>query len=1163
MPPKPTSTSATTSSHPAPIPQKGPPPSLLSLEATMAGDRLLREQVLSLVEKEKRLAELELLLRIAASSGEGVVIGGHARRSQKLIGKENVPSSSSSTTTSELAKRSTYSATLFDDSDPTRIDASCLAPAPWWPIPASGCLRPRSERPEISGSEAALLGSSAALKNVRIGIDLSRMQPPLQDESGAVGYLQTLFSVAAGAGASQTLRVLNVSVNQLGLAGATALVEAIGTKLPKLEALCAEHNPLGGPPGIGAIIDVCSKAPSLCHIGVTISCVDPLVGAQTAPYMLVNIQVTPPGLQAEKAKSSKDAKKGAEKKPAVGDKKTAAKGAAKSGAAASGPVQGSLHHLSNAIRGGGGSISSISLAGSSLTREGLLSFLAAWAPPEPVPVVESVHSHDSAGAAAKGKVAAAAPPPPAAAKKGTTDKAGAKGGSVATSQKQGGKFVPIQALSLSRTHCGALSALDLSVALGPAPVRGGALDDKLMSYVKKLGGLTPNAEQTSAAAVTAAVAAQAPGAAAATATSSKSKSSLQNVVLGSSVHGCLQFIRILNLSSCGLSTHGVIPILETIALHSNYLTHLILRDNYIDDVGALALSTALRLNQSRITTLQKDAMAFSTLNDPYFKLTGDYPGKSSKSPPPSLSDNSQVEHHLSVANAAKLNGRHFSPVRIVDITNNPLSLSAEAGSHPGCAALVDCLESIESLLTLCGPAPSVESQHLYNVAAKLPPQWPGTLTSAQDIEAVHIVDSLPLNTPLPDEILAGEGEAYPLDLSSIAYSAHATLVGGGGSSAASSGTVSSASRGLLGMPSRLSHGAAQVTISKITRLNAAINEARKTRRSDAPSSSASSIAIASSTSSSSTTSPPLVLSRLRLPVSTTVWLQPLSLSPLSFSLNNTRCLSALSLQEADCGSNGCATLLGPPVATLGLSSGISAHSIADVPVSITSSSGAKAAWALKTPSAMIEWRAGLVSSIESARNAGLYSLVFHVFVCGANNTSMQYIHSTTLGEGSRDRSHARMRMVARTKAIDSDNHTLDGIDKVTTMAADDASIDWAEGAGLELPRALGTHNAQSDVNALPATVTVQAAESSGSDLVAWPVSWHCAEIPSYMLSSVGEKTIKIFAELVQTSVRGLKNDSIADSSKPLSLHILEAEVVMTSSAEAGSYQGLADIEYHF
>jgi hypothetical protein len=193
----------------------------------MAGDRLLREQVLSLVEKEKRLAELELLLRIAASSGEGVVIGGHARRSQKLIGKENVPSSSSSTTTSELAKRSTYSATLFDDSDPTRIDASCLAPAPWWPIPASGCLRPRSERPEISGSEAALLGSSAALKNVRIGIDLSRMQPPLQDESGAVGYLQTLFSVAAGAGASQTLRVLNVSVNQLGLAGATALVEAI------------------------------------------------------------------------------------------------------------------------------------------------------------------------------------------------------------------------------------------------------------------------------------------------------------------------------------------------------------------------------------------------------------------------------------------------------------------------------------------------------------------------------------------------------------------------------------------------------------------------------------------------------------------------------------------------------------------------------------------------------------------------------------------------------------------------------------------------------------------------------------------------------------------------------------------------------------------------
>lgn len=1155
MPPKanPSSASAGTAApHSAAIANKGPPPSLSSLEATMAGDRLLREQVLSLVEKEKRLAELELLLRIAATSGDGVIIGGHARRSQKLVGKENVESM-----TSELSKRSSYSATLFDDSDPTRIDASCLAPAPWWPMPPSGCLRPRSERPEITGSEAALLGSSAVLKGVRIGIDLSRMQPPLQDESGAVGYLQTLFLVASGAGASQTLRILNVSVNQLGLAGATALVEAIGTKLPKLEALCVEHNPLGGPPGIGAIIDICSKAPSLCHIGITLSCVDPLVGGHTAPYMLINIQITPPGLQAEKGKSGKEVKKGSEKKPAGGDKKTVAKGA-KSGAATSGPIPGSLNHLSNAIRGGGGSISSISLAGSSLTREGLLSFLAAWAPPEPVPVLtEPAHSSDSAGAAAKGK-AAVAPP---AAKKGTADKAGAKGGSTAVPQKVG-KFVPIQALSLSRTHCGALSALDVSVALGPAPVRGGALDDKLMAYVKKLGGLTPNAEQTSAAAVSAAVAAQAP-AAATTAASSKAKSSLHSLTLGSSVHGCLQYIRILNLSSCGLSTHGVIPILESIALHSNYLTHLILRDNFIDDVGALALSTALRMNHSRITTLQQDAMAFSILSDPYYKLTGDYPGRSRNSPPPSLSDKSHVEHHLAVANAAKLNGRHFSPVRIVDITNNPLSLSAEAGSHPGCAALVECLETIESLLTICGPVPSVESQHLFNVAAKLPPQWPGTLTSALDLEATHIVDSLAPNAPLPDEVIAGEGEAYPLDLSSIAYAAHATLVGGGGSSAASAGTVASASQGVLAMPPRLSHGAAQVTISKISRLNAAISEAKKARQNDAPSSSASSVmsALSSSSEGSSKSTPSLVLSRLRLPVSTTVWLQPLSLSPLSFSLNNTRSLSALSLQEVDCGSNGCATLLGPPVVTLGLSSGISAHSIADVPVSITSSNGTKASWALKPPSAIVEWRAGLVSSIESARNAGLYSLVFHVFVCGANNTSMQYLHSTTLGEGSRDRSHARMRMVARTKSSDTEKHSLDAIDKVT--AADNSSVDWAEGAGLEVPRALGSHNAQSDVNALPATVTVQAAESSGSDLVAWPVSWHCAELPSYLLSSVGEKTIKIFAELVQTSVRGLKNDNIADSSRPLSLHILEAEVVMTSKTEAGAYQGLADIEYRF
>ena len=1159
MPPKvSTATSATTTAATAIIP-KGPPPSLSSLEATMAGDRLLREQVLSLVEKEKRLAELELLLRIAASSGDGVIIGGHTKRAPKQrAGKENEDS------TSTIGKRASYSTSLFDDTDPLRIDATCLAPAPWWPTPSSGLLRPRSERPEITGSEAALLGSSATLKSVRIGIDLSRMQPPLQDESGAAGYLQTLFSVASGAGASQTLRILDVSVNQLGLAGATALVEAIGSKLPKLEALCVEHNPLGGPQGIGAIIEICSKAPSLCHLGITVSCVDPLVGGTSAPYMLVNIDITPPGLQAEKGKGGKDVKKGNEKKAVGGDKKTAVKGAkGAGGGAASGPIPGSLSHLSNAIRGGGGSISSISLAGSSLTREGLLSFLAAWAPPDPLPVIESLHTTDTASAA-KGK-AAAAPTPPA--KKGAIDKTGTKSGSSTGTAQKLGKVVPMLALSLSRTHCGALSALDLSVALGPAPIRGGALDDKFMAYVKKLGGLTPNAEQTSAAAVSAAVAAQAPVAASAT-TTTKSKSTIHQITLGSSVHGCLQYIRVLNLSSCGLSTHGVIPILETIALHSNYLTHLILRDNFIDDVGALALSTALRMNHSRVSTLQNDAMSFSILHDPYFKLTGDFPSKSNHNTPPSLSDKSQVEHHLSVANGANLNGRHFSPIRIVDLTNNPLSLSAEVGSHPGCIALIECLESIDTLLTLCGPAPSVESQHLFNVAAKLPPQWPGTLTSPHDIETTHIVDSLPPNAPIPDEIIAGEGEAYPIDLSSIVFAAHATLVGGGGSSASSAGTTSSANRGVLAMPSRLSHGAAQVTISKIARLTAAISSAKKARRDsrkEVSSSSASSVVSGISTSLDSVSlnsslSSPLVLSRLRLPISTTLWLQPLSLSPLSFSLNNARNLSALSLKEIDYGANGCATLLGSPVVTLGLSSGISAHSIADVPVSITSSSGTKASWALKPPSAVIEWRAGLVSSIESARNAGVFSLLFHVFVCGANNSSMQYIHSTSLGEGSRDRSHARMRMIARVKSANSEDVTTT---TAVAVAAENSTMDWAEGAGLEVPRSLGTHNAQSDINALPATVTVQAAENSGSDLVAWPVSWHCAELPSYLLSSVGDKTIKIFAELVQTSVRGLKNDAIADSSRPLSLHVLEAEVVMTSSNEASVYQGLADVEFHF
>ena len=128
-------------------------------------------------------------------------------------------------------------------------------------------------------------------------------------------------------------------------------------------------------------------------------------------------------------------------------------------------------------------------------------------------------------------------------------------------------------------------------------------------------------------------------------------------------------------------------------------------------------------------------------------------------------------------------------------------------------------------------------------------------------------------------------------------------------------------------------------------------------------------------------------------------------------------------------------------------------------------------------------------------------------------------------------------------------------------AAAAEAVDWAEGAGLEVPRALGDQNSQSDANALPPAVTVAAAEAQGAALCAWPASWHCAPLPAHCtVACAGDARVRVFAEVAQTSVKG-----VAAGSEPraFAVHIFEAEVVVTGLEGATSCAELADTQICF
>jgi hypothetical protein len=1084
-------------------------PSLTPLEIAMMQDRVLRDSITSLVDKERRLAELELLLRLSEAGAPLTSASGHHHHHHHHGPGEGAGGAESDSDDDEASAKSA-AARIFDHTDPARVESASLSSGPALP---SGMLRPRGGRPELSAAEAALLSGAVApgpsptgmSAPPKCGLDISRMGLT-EDHAADLG---TLF--ASLGGAAQTLRIIDARNNLLERAGATAIVDAV-KRFVRLEACCMEDNPLGGKAGVGAVVDVCSRAPVMAHLGVTLD------EAQPLPFAL-DIEIIPPGLPKKAPGADKKGARGRSASPKKGGapaKKAASPGKGKAGAkgaAAAGPV-GTVAHLSGSIRNNS-SITSVSLAGSTLPREALLKFVSAWPPPAPI-LPSSAHAEAAKSADAAGAGKAAGKAAPAKSAPAARAKSPGKKGAGAGASKGPSKFVPLTCLDLSRCHIGALGATDLSVALGPIPTPGA------FESMARLGSIYPYGTNSGMAEAQAAKPGGKGGAAVPVVPAPP-------YTPGQSVHGCLQYLRVLNLSSCGLTSHGVIPVLEAVASHTNFLSHLILRDNYLDDAAAAALAAALRINSDRVATVQADAAAHAILNHPMFLLTGQVPASLGGGPVPSLSPGSRIAHHLGVAAAGGLTASHFTPLRVVDVRNNPLALAGDPGAHPGCRALVDALHDLPHVLSIVGPEPSVESAlHFKSASAS----WSSASPSL----------------PFPDDILVGRGAKYPFDLAATAASARAAARGGAVGASA-----------ILSMPAGLATRACDQTLRKCKALQARLAAAQD----DGPGVGSGATHVGpgalgmKGVASGGEDGFGFVIWRLGSPRAAQTLLHHMSANMQILNHNASRVLDSLPdagmAQEAAAGA--ALGVLGGEVLDVGVPTGLIGHD-EDTPVVRLGAAG----WLLHSPRVLLEWRASYTGPASVVPLATAQTLVFHVFVCGPGGRPMTHIQSSKYTDGSRDRLHARHRTLARLGLEPRlDDDMLAGTDGKRSDENEDPVVDvrkrsdWQEAAGLDVPRPLGQHNDLSAALALPPSLTAQAVAAARADLVAWPVAWHSALLPSHVVTSVTDARVVVFAEAQQSNVRGVATPltAVGGSAGPFSfgVHVLEAELVVVEDAD--------------
>lgn len=909
--------------------------------------------------------------------------------------------------------------------------------------------------------------------------------------------LSAMFQALTSGGAVQ-LRFLDVSRNELGRTGAAAVAEA-ARKFPALVALCAEGNGFGGRPGVGAIVDVALRAPALIHLGITL---DESAAAAAAP-----------GTAAAAPKAgSKTPNRATTPGRTTPGAKPAAK-AAGSGAAASttsAATAGTAAQLA-ALARAHPLLTSLDLTASIIARDSLQKVLAAFTPPPaPQSGTSSTTSLVSASAAAGGtgaKSRSSTPGRAGATNAKTSGKTGAATAAAKPAAAKSSSRLPLLGLSLASCHVGAFGAQDVSVAMSPAPPSGSPLFalGVVTGAAASFGATAPAAPapvssgsktpgRPASRGRSTAVAAQEPTAKISPAVSATS-----------TFHAALAGLRYLNLSGCGLSSLGALPILEAVALHARFLTHLILRNNNLDDAGAGALATALRINAARIAQARAEQAAVAA-------SAGSTPLQ---------------------AVLAGMAPTHWMPVSVVDVRNNPLSRPAGTYANPGCDQLVAAIADLPHVITVTGPEPSTESvvalSEQLAAAATQAAEFAVATGSGTNVSMLH--------RPAPSPVqLVGIGARYMVNLADVRAHAEAALYGRAGPPGSHPHNPL-----LLQAPPAVADQLARACLRRVDEAEAALAERAALR----PALGAGPLRVAWR---SAATSSLKIRQRPAAAGSPTLFA---SFGRQPDDLDATHVLPAHLVSQQ--------FVLAASLPEVLIADGI--HG----PSSRFSRGGVASPLPPFTPSLYFEWRAtyavdgeagsvgvgGGDTAASSSRGAAdaLFanvSVVWHVAVLGPGGRPLRHVASAAFIEGSRDRAHARLRADERVRdaAAWGRSNAWGGTRAATETRRSDGGSDevWNSAMALHVPHYVG----MPDESAAPrrafgvSGAAADAGKSPAAGVLVFPLAWHAVSLPYDSVAAYAGHRLGLWAELIAPAGSVA---AAAASGVEAVVSVMEAEVV--------------------
>lgn len=1015
------------------------------LSSTTEFDSGLKDVLQALIDKERRLVELETLLRVSESQhfGPGGSDGQLVDKNQYLSGDVEE--------FDEIAHSKLQ--TSYNDKDPCRLPASVLSTERQ---AYKGLLRPVSGGIETSPQEISLLTSPV---QVYSGLDLSNIPIPDERIAELASLVQSIYAASLSASGMANVqkqqptpmastatmiptrkpmfgsvgtttvapvmvaptlpsfKVLSLRNCSLDKGGVSCLLD-IFKRFPRLEGVILEDNTLGGKAGLGSLLEVVCRVPNLSHLGISLS------ESPALPFPLEE-EPYPPSVQRElernRVRENRSRRNGRSSSPS---KRMAPGSRVRAKDQSTTSIQGTVLHLVSLLRNHA-SAASISLGGSTLPREALIQFLTAFQPPNPdAPVPEkakgrSVSTRGRATSRLRGKDA---------------------------NPVRKLSYHPIKSLSLARTHISAAHLMDLALALSPLPT----LEDPA-SKIGLLSAAYPNGLEQGAIV---------PGIV------DPNMYCRPGLMIG--VHSSLRFLRVLNLSSCGITSHGLLPVLEAVAHHTLFLSQLILCDNAIDDQGAVAIAQALRVNHQRINDMLD-----------------------------TVDNDSEFVKECSNVNISPL---FSSMVRVVDLRNNPLLLSVSNSEHPGCQALLHCIQNLPALLTLTGPAPSVTG-------------------------LLQLQSKTPMNE-------MGFNPSYLFDLSAMANTAREIM----------SGFTPDFKPSGLHMPGRLAHAIAAATLEKLRILSGTkdeeIQEPSRSQGSDTPEE-------LDSPKAGSDSNTPMLLWHLSRPISVQIITKPLVSSPLALGQSGAHILSAAVtrylleaqlMMEENKNENVTPQSL-PQELAYTHSPSIFGRKVLTVPLlsgsllSTLPRRDPKLPWQVQRPRIVLEWKSSILNYANQAFHFHLQTIVWHFIMYGPGGRPCIPIASLRHSEGSRDRLHAR--------SLPVDANPFQTMSKATSVPD---STNWKSNAGLDFPRPLGKHEELfAGIHQLTPNLISRTMIAAKADVSALPSTWHSLEIPSQFHNLSGHWTLALHVEVVQPTTQGVTSSTAQPGA--LSVHVIEAELL--------------------